>query len=163
LLEAQVDWRPRTGDADSVLPHVHIYWQFDAQLVRCLQKVTPELAATFIAERWRGSERATEALEGYQRMRSRVLAVRVEPEPGYRAGYLQLIDPPQRAGLAAIFDEYFEREDEALHGDRLQRSLALSDWVAAPLANPELSWRAQAWPGCRRERRDWTPLRVSSA
>ena len=142
LLESHVEWQPRIEDAHSVLPHIHIYWQFDSQVLRCLQKVTPELASTYIAERWRGSERANEALAGYERMRSRVLVTDVEPEPGYRSGYLELVDPPLRAGLAAIFDEYFEREDEALHADRLQRSLALSDWVAAPLAHPALSWRA---------------------
>jgi hypothetical protein len=126
----------------TLLPHVHIYWQFDSQLLRCLEKVTPELAGGYIAERRRGTERATQALAGYERMRSRALAAGVEPEPGYRAGYLQLVDPRHRAGLAAILDECFEREDEALHGDQLQRSLALSDWITAPLAHPELGPRA---------------------
>ncbi len=141
LLRAHADWRPRTEDAHAVLPHSQIYWQFDSQLLRCLQKVTPKLAAGYITERWRGSGRAAEALAGYERMRSRALAVGVEPEPGYCADYLQLVDPPHRTGMAAIFDEYFEREDEAHHADRLQRILALSDWVTAPLARPELSCR----------------------
>ncbi len=138
LLRAQADWRPRREDAHAVLPHVQIYWQFDSRQLRCLEKVTPELAAGYIAERWQGTERATEALAGYERMRSRALAAGVEPEPGYHAGYLQLVDHRHRAGLAAIFDEYFEREDEALHLARLQRSLDLSDWISAPLARPEL-------------------------
>src|SRR5205823_13437242 len=135
---------------ESLLPHVNIYWQFDAQLIRCLEKVTPKLAAGYIAEQQRGSEAATDALEGYRRMRSRALAVGVEPEPGYRPGYLRLVHAPHRAGLAEIFDEYFEREDEALHAASLQRSLALSDWISAPLARPELAWRAIRKPAAAR-------------
>lgn len=146
LLRANVDWRPRKEDTHAVLPHVQIHWQFDSQLMRCLQKVTPKLAAGYIGNRRRDTEQATEALAGYERMRSRVLALGVEPEPGYCAGYLQLVDPPHRDGLAAIFDEYFDREDEALHRDRLERSLAVSDWISAPLARPELAWRAVRKP-----------------
>lgn len=134
LLRAQVDWRPRTEDATSLLPHIYVNWQFDSQVLRCLEKVTPELIAGYLPERRRGSEAATAGLEGYERMRARALAVGVEPEPGYRAGYLQLVHPPHRAGLAAIFDQYFEREDEALHAALLQRSLDLSNWISAPLA-----------------------------
>jgi 7-cyano-7-deazaguanine synthase in queuosine biosynthesis len=147
LLRANADWRPRTEHASSVLPHVNIFWQFDLQLLRCLEKVTPEIAAAYIGEQWRHSEQATEALADYKRMRSRALAVGAEPEPGYRAGYLQLVEEQHRDALAAIFDEYFEREDEALHVARLQRSLALSGWITAPLARPELESLARRKPG----------------
>jgi hypothetical protein len=141
LLRSQADWRPRTEDANSALPHVYLYWIFDAQVLRCLDKVTPVVAAHHLPERRRGSQAATEALAGYERMRSGALAAGVEPEPGYRAGFLELIHPAQRAGLAAILDEHFEREDEARHGAMVQRSLTLSDWISAPLEHPELGWR----------------------
>ena len=146
LLRAQADWRPRTGDATSSLPHINVDWQFDLQLLRCLEQVTPEIAAGYIAEGRRDSEDARAALAGYRRMRSRALAVGVEPEPGYRAGYLQLVEPAHRAALRTICDTYFEREDEALHAGRLQRSFALSDWITAPLARPELESLARGTP-----------------
>jgi perosamine synthetase len=139
LLTEYADWQPRVGDWDSRLPQLRRL--FDMQALRCIETVTPELAATFVPDPRRGSAEASEVLAAYARMRVRALETPREPEPGYRTGYLRLIEEPHRRGLEAIFDEHFAREDEELHRATLERSLTLTDWVTAPLARPEMSWR----------------------
>jgi perosamine synthetase len=143
LLSANADWEPRTHGGPTLL---NARGLFDAQVLRCLQKVTPEVAVGFIEPERRHSAAAAQALEGYERMRARGLTFEVEPEPGYRASHLRLLDERLRSGLAAIFDEHFEREDEAMHAGNVERSLALSAWISAPLTRPELSWRTAQRP-----------------
>jgi perosamine synthetase len=139
LLEAQADWRPRTEERDATLPHSR--WASDMQMVRCLDAVTPEIARGYIGSNGGVSARALAALERYSQMRERALEHGVESEPGYRPGFLTLIDERFRPGLEAIFDEHFDREPEQLHADAVARSATLSDWISAPLRRPELEWR----------------------
>jgi hypothetical protein len=139
LLTEYADWKPRVGDWDSHLPQLRRL--FDTQALRCIETVTPELAASFVPDSRRGSAEASDALAAYARMRALALETPREPEPGYRTGYLRLIEERHRRGLEAIFDEHFAREDEDLHQPMLERSLTLTDWVTAPLSRPELSWR----------------------
>lgn len=75
------------------------------------------------------------ALRAYARLRSRVLAeIQPGPAPGYRAGYLALVDTRLRDRLAAIYDEAFPRAPAAEHADLLDRTRSLARWIAAPLA-----------------------------
>ncbi len=144
LVTAYADWSPRLDEWDARLPNLRRL--FDNQTLRCIERVTPEVAAGFVLEERRGSEEADAALAAYARMRARALETPREPEPGYRTGNLRLIEERFREPLAAIFDEHFEREDEDLHRDTVDRSITLTDWVTAPLARPELSWRSVARP-----------------
>lgn len=75
------------------------------------------------------------ALRAYASLRSRVLAeTRVGPAPGYRAGYLALVDTRLRERLAAIYDEAFPRAPTTEYADLLDRTRSLARWIAAPLA-----------------------------
>jgi perosamine synthetase len=144
LMTQYAAWSPRVDAWDSHLPELRR--PFDMQALRCIETVTPELAASFVPASRRGSTEAMDALAAYARMRTRSLDTPHEPEPGYRTGYLQLVEERHRRGLQAIFDEHFAREDEDLHRPMLERSMTLTDWVTAPLARPELSWRAVRRP-----------------
>jgi perosamine synthetase len=132
LLSAYADWQPRREPPVSEEGHAS-----DAQMLRCLERLPPERMAAFVD----GS--ATQVLAGYAEMRSGALGngAQLEAEPGYRAGFLDLIDPRLRPGLEAIFDEHFTREPEPLHAGLLERTLLLSGWIAAPLRRPELDLR----------------------
>jgi perosamine synthetase len=140
LLSAYPDWHVRTT-VGATLPEARR--AFDAQMLRCLHRLPPDRAAAFLAPNGRPSGHAAVALETYARMRTNALAgcEEPEPEPGYRAGFLELLDPVLRPGLETIFDEHFPREPEPLHAALLRRSLTLSDWIIAPVRRPELDRR----------------------
>ena len=142
LLSAQSGWRPRTEERDAQLPSTR--WLFDSQMVRCLQKVTPEHVAGFMELAGPVSRVGAAAIESYRQMRTTAAVVDVGPEPGYRAGFLELFDEPLRGRLGGIFDEHFTREPVAGHAALVQRSIALSDWISAPLRRPGLDRRRAA-------------------
>jgi len=139
VLKAQSRWRPRLDEIDSPLPNAH--WLFDSRLVHCLQTLTPERMTDFIQLDAPLPEAQAGALRSYEQMRAAALVHDVVPEPGYRAGYLEFVDESLRAGVAAIFDEHFAREPAARHADLVRRSIALSNWLSAPLQRPELDRR----------------------
>jgi perosamine synthetase len=139
LLQAHAGWRPRSEEADARLPNSR--WQFDMQMVRCLEVATPARVQGLIERDGPLSQEGAAALAGYTQMRSAALAGGVEPEPGYRPGFLSLIDASLRSGVEAIFDDQFEREAEARHADAVARVWSLADWISAPLADPRLAWR----------------------
>jgi perosamine synthetase len=139
---AHSGWRARAHEIDAPLPNGR--WLFDSQMVRCLHALTPERVAEFI--QWDGptSPDGAAALHSYQQMRAAALVHDVGPEPGYRAGFLALVDQPLRDRVAEIFDEYFTREPVNRHADLVRRSIGLSDWISAPLGRPELDHRRRA-------------------
>jgi perosamine synthetase len=142
LLSAQSGWRARTEERDAQLPTTR--WLFDSQMVRCLQKLTPQDVAGFIELEGPVSQVGATAIESYRQMRAAAVVVDVGPEPGYRAGFLALFDEPLRGRLAAIFDDHFVREPVADHAGLVARSIALSDWISAPLRRPGLDRRRAA-------------------
>lgn len=137
LVGAFADWRPR-HPAGSAPPEGR--GAFDAQMLRCLHRVAPERVGAFVSA---DGGQAAPASQTYARMRTRVLTnwPEPDPEPGYREGFLELLDPVLRPGLEAIFDEHFTREPGARHAAVVQRSVQLTDWITAPLARPELDRR----------------------
>jgi perosamine synthetase len=142
LLDSQSGWRARTEEIGAALPNAR--WLFDSQMVRCLQSLTPERVVGFIELDGPGSEAAAASLVAYERMRAAALTLEVDPEPGYRAGFLELVAEPLRGPLAAIFDEHFTPEPIANHAGVVHRSMTLSDWISAPLLRTELGRRRRA-------------------
>jgi len=53
--------------------------------------------------------------------------------PGYRAGFLETLDPAIRAEVGAIFDEHFGREPEASYIEQLDRQRKVIEHITAPL------------------------------
>ncbi|MEA2220514.1 MAG: perosamine synthetase [Solirubrobacteraceae bacterium] len=111
-----------------------------AQMLRCLQALPPARVAQMLG---RDDDESRAALREYGGVRATLLrgSPAPDPEPGYRAGFLELLDEPWRDGLAAIYDEHFARAPRDDYAALLDRSLALSSWIGAPLRTPELDRR----------------------
>ncbi len=138
LIAAMAAWRPRFdtasedyGGSDAGTPSEGVGRMLDSQSLRCLQAVDVEQLATFISEPDRPAAR--DALLAYQTLRDRLLNGKIDPEPGYRAGFLQMLDERVRAPLTNIFDEHFERAPEASYEEALERSMTLAGWITHPL------------------------------
>ncbi|MEA2197104.1 MAG: perosamine synthetase [Solirubrobacteraceae bacterium] len=153
LVSAYAGWEPRRDAPPSDGGHAS-----DEQMLRCLERLPVERMAAFVGD-------GDALLAPYAEMRARALGNghRVEAEPGYRAGFLELLDPVLRARLEAIFDEHLTREPEPLHAGLLQRTLQLSDWITAPLRRPELDLRRRDRPGSGRAAADVLSLRPPRA
>ena len=78
--------------------------------------------------------------DGRKAFRSfRALKQRLEPlapasPPGYRPGFLELVDPLLRNRLGAIYAAHFTAEPEKEYAELLARSKRLAEWVCEPLA-----------------------------
>ena len=70
----------------------------------------------------------------------------IEPEPGYRAGFIELVDEPLRDGLGVILAEHFEPAPPESYAGLLSRTHTLADWISAPLRDPSLDRRRGAGP-----------------
>jgi perosamine synthetase len=138
LIAAMAAWRPRfdlaSNDYDGLdagTPSEGVGRTLDSQVVRCLRAVDSQQVAAFIGG---SGEPATEdALRDYQALRDWALSVEVDPEPGYRAGFLRLLDERVRDRLTSVFDEHFQRAPEASYEDDLRRSTALAEWISWPI------------------------------
>ena len=79
------------------------------------------------------------ALAAYARLRRRLASTALAPAPGYRAGFLDGLDPLIARPLAAVFAEHFPRADPGEHAGILERSERLARFVAAPLEQPAIA------------------------
>ena len=116
-------------------PKLHQTRSGGDQVLRCLQAVPTEqirrvLELDPVA---RDDPRLGEAVAIYARLRAEALAVIVPPDPGYIAGFLELVPDDLRERLRAIFDEYFAPADEREFADTLERGRALTRWITEPL------------------------------
>jgi hypothetical protein len=75
-----------------------------------------------------------EAVRAYLGLRGRVAARPPGPRPGYRAGFLRLVDPLLRDRLEAILRVHFPPGTPAAEDAVLRRSEQLTDWIRSPLA-----------------------------
>jgi hypothetical protein len=138
LITTMGDWRPSFDFPSHSYSGLHpgtpsedVARMRDAQTLRCLQAVDPDQLAAFIAEPEQPTAQA--ALLAYDALRGWALSIEVDPEPGYRAGFLKMIDERVRDDLTKIFDEHFQRAPEASYRETLQRSTTLANWIAWPL------------------------------
>lgn len=138
LLNAMRDWRPKTLTAlpATALPTEIIAQQLHAQVVRDLERISWPDIARAIARQGPGSllaPRGWRAIAAFRKLQREACAHQVGPRPGYRAGFLKLLDPLLRDSVAAIFDEHFTRADEASYASVVARSEALIEWITEPL------------------------------
>ena len=105
-------------------------------VIRCLQAASTEQVDSIIGAdpEARSDPRRGEAVAVYARLRAQALARLVPGEPGYIAGFLDLLAPELREPLRAIFDQYFEPAPEREFGPMIARSRALAAWITEPLA-----------------------------
>jgi glycosyltransferase involved in cell wall biosynthesis len=111
-------------------PHEEYLRTREAHVTRCLVAITTDQMSALIDN---ADPRAAGALASYQRLRDQALAAEVEPEPGFNADYLELVDESVRDGLRSILDEHFLPAPPQTYADQLRNAVALSDWIAAPL------------------------------
>ncbi len=120
LLAAQAGWMP---PAKPTL--------LDEQLVRSIQRTDRDVVRQSLEAG--GSQRAGEALAGFDRLAAVAREQPVPAEPGCREGYLDQIDEPLRSPVRAILTEYFPPEPPEHYADQLALAQTLGRWICAPL------------------------------
>ncbi len=135
VLEGRGAWQPDWPAAWDALPEDRVRADLSAGVIRSI-RATP--MGRVLADVWRGGprrltkRRTWAALAGYRQLRRR-LAKCVVPPPGYRAGFLRLVDGQLRDRLGEIYASCFTPAPEPSYVEQLARSEALTRWIAAPL------------------------------
>ncbi len=137
LLISHAEWSPGgnyliTDEAPEDLPSASADRAHEMQEVRCLVETTPQRVAALL-ERGIAPERRQRALEVYERLHAEALKFEVEPEPGYRAGYLELVDERLREPLRRILEQHFEPAPPETYAGMLRNTRLLADWICAPV------------------------------
>ena len=140
LLLANEDWRPgeryiARGAGDGRGPRQLVGRALEMQALRCLVGTPTDQIAKLIDGNRDEPERRR-ALEVYSRLRDSARGYEIEPEPGYRAGYLELLDDTLRAGVRSILDQHFAPAPPDTYASQLANTLMLADWIAAPGTPP---------------------------
>lgn len=74
-----------------------------------------------------------EALRCFRALKRRLAPLAPASPPGYRPGFLDMVDPLLREGVGAIYASHFSAEAEHEYADILGRSKKLAQWVCEPL------------------------------
>ncbi|MGK2876955.1 MAG: hypothetical protein ACSLFF_00020 [Solirubrobacterales bacterium] len=131
VLDTRSDWSPEDDGEHRTSVGKLFGERLNNHLTRVVRELDPERVAQFAP----GGKLDPKALAGLERLRATAFDAPDPPgEPGYRAGYLDLLDEPMRSGLARIFDEHFEIEPTEQYAHLLENTRLLSDWIGAPLA-----------------------------
>ncbi|MBI1959000.1 MAG: hypothetical protein HYS36_07210 [Candidatus Rokubacteria bacterium] len=136
LLGAMRQWRPKERERGPLLPQDLVGRALEMQTARAIQATSLGRVASMIADGRPArllSRRALRALFHYARIRRRIAGRPADEPPGYRAGFLRLVDPALRDSVAAIYAEHFAPEDEAAYAGVLSRSDALVRWITEPI------------------------------
>jgi perosamine synthetase len=153
LLLAHADWQPGSRyvaagmPADARPSHVAGHG-LEMQSLRCLAQTPTEQIDRIIDGNHPEPERRR-ALEIYASLRDQALAHPIDPEPGYRARYLDLLDNPLREGVRGILEQHFTPAPPKSYEDRLLRTRLLSDWITEPLRRSIGVQRVRAEPSTR--------------
>lgn len=131
VLAARSDWTPQDdGEKRNALGEL-----FGARMNNHLVRVLRELDAERVAAFAPGGVLTPDARAGLEKLRATAFAEPDPPdEPGYRAGFLSLLDEPLRSGLDSIFSDHFGADSVEEYAHLLENSRLLSEWIAAPLA-----------------------------
>jgi hypothetical protein len=141
LLPATEGFAPRRiADGDEhALPRDLVARNLHGEVVRNLRRVSPARVARMLLSTRPArvfSPAAWTAVRAYAGLRRRFGGETVGPSPGYRAGFVELVDPLLRDRLAGLISRSFPAEDAAEHADLRARSESLTDWIAAPVHPP---------------------------
>jgi hypothetical protein len=139
LLNSMRDWSPKQLEdrPRPELPSEIVTSGLHLQAVRAITRtsmrdVIREIAINSPGE-LSGPQAAT-ALSAYLGLRKRAeYSLPAGPPPGYRAGFVKLIDPHVRAQVARIYEEAYEPAPEESYGKILERCDALTAWILEPL------------------------------
>lgn len=143
LLNSMGDWTPKLlaervrADLPSEIVTAGLHLQAARAISRTtLPDVVREMALNTPAEL--SGPGAWSAMQAYRRLRERTAKV-LPPgrPPGYRSGFVDLIDPEFRGQVSEIYAEAFEPADEESYGKILERCDALASWITEPLSRCE--------------------------
>ncbi|MBI2692534.1 MAG: hypothetical protein HYX29_11395 [Solirubrobacterales bacterium] len=132
VLTARSDWSP-SDDGEKARGSVAAGYgeRMNNHLVRVLRNLDAERVSEFAP----GGKLSEPALAGFAKLRATALAAPDPPdEPGYREGFLDLLEEPLRGELDSLLGEHFAAEPPERHAQLLENTLVISDWIAAPLA-----------------------------
>jgi hypothetical protein len=138
LLISMRAWRPKAPGTtpEDDLPRAVIGRRLAAQITSFLELTPLDRVARVLAHpkgRWSLSPRRLVALACYANLRRRALAEPAGALPGRRTGFLRLVDPLVRQGVASVYEQHFAAEDETAYAGTLARSDALVRWITEPL------------------------------
>jgi hypothetical protein len=139
LLNEMRDWRPKRLDKspEAAMPTEIVSDQLHSQVVRDLRAVSwRDIAQTIARDKpWDLLRpRGWKAIASFHKLQREAAAGDVQPRPGYRAGYLRLVDPLLKAPLERIYDEHFDSADESTYTDALGRSERMIKWITEPVS-----------------------------
>lgn len=136
LLRAMKDWTPLKLNGAPELPQQMVSAHLHAQVMRSVQAIAPAAMIKALAQDRPQQLLARDGWEAwavYRDLRRHATAYQPGPAPGYRHSFLPLLDPLLSDGVARIFAAHFAPQDGAAYNDVLTRSIALTEWITAPL------------------------------
>ena len=137
LLLSLRDWSPgqrhlSAPPSNGAVPRELAGRGHEMQEVRCLAGTHRDDVARLFDGDPAQPER-TRALAIYERLHEQALGYEIEPEPGYLAGYLELLDGDLREGVRGILEQHFQAAPPESHRSMLDNTRQLSAWLADPL------------------------------
>src|SRR5262249_33617226 len=134
------DWRPKRLEKplEDAMPTDIVSDQLHSQVLRDLRAVSwRDIARTIADENPRDllRPRGWKAIAAFHKLQREAAAGDIRPRPGYRAGYLRLVDPLLKDSLAGIYDEHFDCAEESTYADVLARSEMMISWITEPISD----------------------------
>jgi hypothetical protein len=136
LLNAMKDYQLSIATSPSDLPRETVAVALNRALARSIvsTSVTQVAQAIFSADLARLTQRpAWTAINSFRSMRERVSSPDPGEAPGYRAGFLDLVDEVVRDQLRSIIREHFVPQPESEYAGTLARTRRLIGWNTEPL------------------------------
>lgn len=136
LLRAMKDWTPTKLNGAPELPLNMVSAHLHAQVMRSAQAISPAAMIKALAQDRPQQLLAREGWEAwavYRNLRRHAASYDPGPAPGYCHSFLSLLDPLLSDGAARIFAAHFAPQNGAAYNEVLTRSIALTQWITAPL------------------------------
>jgi len=119
-------WKPQcVGVTGPLWPNESVRRKLNSHVVRCIQQLSPQRVAELL-----GHNNLLASLR-YRALRRRVRRLAPGPAPGFRSGFVPVMDERVR-GVEKLYAEYFPSEPAEAHADVVQRTLRLVNWITQP-------------------------------
>jgi 7-cyano-7-deazaguanine synthase in queuosine biosynthesis len=136
VFRATRDWKPKRLGPGQTLPDDRIRVDLSRQMVYNVRSVsTWRLLTTLLQRGIRNffTQDTWHALAGYTHLRLRVASYPPTNRPGYRAGFLRLLDELCRERAAEIFAANFDEEPTSAYDPILERNAEVVEYIREPL------------------------------
>jgi hypothetical protein len=137
LFNAMGRWTPQASDATTTaLPTQVVRRNLEMQTIRSLAATPLGRAVSALGGRRPlrlVTPRGLAAVLSYAQLRRRALRWPPGPSPGYRPGFLRLVDPLLREPVASLLAQHFPPAEDAAYAGILSRADRLAAWITEPL------------------------------